>query len=63
MNNLNLLLSGLLSSALLSLGLSRLAFRIDPIARQTQFNDRCAMKTCSFCTYPCFAPAPSSTAS
>jgi len=62
MNNLYSLLSGLVSSALISVGFSRLASRVDPVARQINIKNSASMKTVGVCVVPCFVPAPTESA-
>jgi hypothetical protein len=62
MKTLKLLIPGLVSSALLSIGLSRLALTLDPLAQQVRLKDGCMSESCAPCVTPCFAPVPSSLA-
>jgi len=50
------LLPGLVSSALLSVGLSRWASLIDPIARNIRISNCSPAKTVNNCATPCFIP-------
>lgn len=50
------LLPGLVSSALISVGFSRWASLVDPIARNIRISNSSPAKTVSNCATPCFVP-------
>jgi hypothetical protein len=55
MKSLRLLILGLVSSALLTVGLSRIASHVDPLAKQVAFSNK-SILSAPPCSTPCIIP-------